>query len=133
MSTRSSAYFVFFKQQTAYDVRSSDWSSDVCSSDLNASTRTTLICSSRGRVSTWPGLTWVDDRSTTRPFSLTCLLSQSACATVRDFVRRAHQNHLSSRNACSAPHFSYPVPHPARTTKGEPQSSRGLRPTAPRG
>src|SRR3546814_9401961 len=28
--------FVFFKQKTAYDVRISDWSSDVCSSDLGA-------------------------------------------------------------------------------------------------
>src|SRR3546814_2417868 len=27
--------FFFFKQKTAYDVRISDWSSDVCSSDLN--------------------------------------------------------------------------------------------------
>src|SRR3546814_3874700 len=27
-------YFFFFKQKTAYDVRISDWSSDVCSSDL---------------------------------------------------------------------------------------------------
>src|SRR3546814_1284660 len=27
-------FFVFFKQRTAYDVRISDWSSDVCSSDL---------------------------------------------------------------------------------------------------
>src|SRR3546814_1958080 len=26
----------FFKQKTAYEVRSSDWSSDVCSSDLDA-------------------------------------------------------------------------------------------------
>src|SRR3546814_3107281 len=26
----------FFKQKTAYDVRISDWSSDVCSSDLQA-------------------------------------------------------------------------------------------------
>src|SRR3546814_2451231 len=26
--------FCFFKQQTAYEVRISDWSSDVCSSDL---------------------------------------------------------------------------------------------------
>src|SRR3546814_2977188 len=28
--------FFFFKQKTAYDVRISDWSSDVCSSDLTA-------------------------------------------------------------------------------------------------
>src|SRR3546814_10328761 len=27
--------FLFFKQKTAYEVRISDWSSDVCSSDLN--------------------------------------------------------------------------------------------------
>src|SRR3546814_2048463 len=27
--------FFFFKQNTAYEVRISDWSSDVCSSDLN--------------------------------------------------------------------------------------------------
>src|SRR3546814_15892354 len=27
--------FVFFKQKTAYDLRISDWISDVCSSDLN--------------------------------------------------------------------------------------------------
>src|SRR3546814_13506297 len=29
-------YFVFFKQKTAYEMRISDWSSDVCSSDLAA-------------------------------------------------------------------------------------------------
>src|SRR3546814_6733663 len=28
-------FFFFFKQKTAYDLRISDWSSDVCSSDLN--------------------------------------------------------------------------------------------------
>src|SRR3546814_2490145 len=27
-------YFVLFKQKTAYEMRISDWSSDVCSSDL---------------------------------------------------------------------------------------------------
>src|SRR3546814_2428841 len=31
--------FVFFKQKTAYDMRISDWSSDVCSSDLNKAQR----------------------------------------------------------------------------------------------
>src|SRR3546814_17321354 len=29
--------FFFFKQKTAYEMRISDWSSDVCSSDLSAS------------------------------------------------------------------------------------------------
>src|SRR3546814_7253578 len=31
--------FFFFKQKTAYEVRISDWSSDVCSSDLNVTKR----------------------------------------------------------------------------------------------
>src|SRR3546814_7924153 len=30
-------YFFFFKQKTAYEMRISDWSSDVCSSDLGNS------------------------------------------------------------------------------------------------
>src|SRR3546814_2708404 len=30
-------YFFFFKQKTAYEMRISDWSSDVCSSDLDKS------------------------------------------------------------------------------------------------
>src|SRR3546814_10290383 len=34
--------FVFFKQKTAYEMRISDWSSDVCSSDLIASTNSTV-------------------------------------------------------------------------------------------
>src|SRR3546814_5180421 len=31
-------FFFFFKQKTAYEMRISDWSSDVCSSDLNFTT-----------------------------------------------------------------------------------------------
>src|SRR3546814_6202046 len=30
-----SLFFFFFKQKTAYEMRISDWSSDVCSSDLH--------------------------------------------------------------------------------------------------
>src|SRR3546814_5853194 len=37
-------FFFFFKQKTAYEMRISDWSSDVCSSDLN------LVS---GRLLTW--------------------------------------------------------------------------------
>src|SRR3546814_5267322 len=40
--------FFFFKQKTAYEVRISDWSSDVCSSDLGDSP---IICRPRGRRS----------------------------------------------------------------------------------
>src|SRR3546814_18096377 len=34
MCSRPFAVFLFFKQKTAYELRISDWSSDVCSSDL---------------------------------------------------------------------------------------------------
>src|SRR3546814_7408683 len=34
-----SFYFFFFKQKTAYEMRISDWSSDVCSSDLHRRAR----------------------------------------------------------------------------------------------
>src|SRR3546814_4805729 len=33
-----SVFFFFFKQKTAYEMRISDWSSDVCSSDLETKT-----------------------------------------------------------------------------------------------
>src|SRR3546814_6630344 len=34
------SFFFFFKQKTAYEMRISDWSSDVCSSDLNVQLNT---------------------------------------------------------------------------------------------
>src|SRR3546814_5669605 len=42
-------FFFFFKQKTAYEMRISDWSSDVCSSDLlpAASSRQPLVARSR--------------------------------------------------------------------------------------
>src|SRR3546814_618046 len=36
-------FFFFFKQKTAYEVRISDWSSDVCSSDLLAALRSRVV------------------------------------------------------------------------------------------
>src|SRR3546814_7736339 len=38
----------FFKQKTAYDMRISDWSSDVCSSDLRARDGLPALSSGRG-------------------------------------------------------------------------------------
>src|SRR3546814_2225390 len=35
--------FFFFKQKTAYEMRISDWSSDVCSSDLSLSSECTEL------------------------------------------------------------------------------------------
>src|SRR3546814_20392681 len=37
-------FFFFFKQKTAYEMRISDWSSDVCSSDLRCSGQRSSDC-----------------------------------------------------------------------------------------
>src|SRR3546814_1664358 len=48
-------FFFFFKQKTAYEMRISDWSSDVCSSDLSSAAswprglRARNSCSTKGR------------------------------------------------------------------------------------
>src|SRR3546814_3185611 len=41
-------FFFFFKQKTAYDMRISDWSSDVCSSDLPLSATKCLVAGKGG-------------------------------------------------------------------------------------
>src|SRR3546814_9899864 len=44
-------FFFFFKQKTAYEMRISDWSSDVCSSDLRKSVSTpTVITAPRAGI-----------------------------------------------------------------------------------
>src|SRR3546814_20404969 len=42
-------FFFFFKQKTAYEMRISDWSSDVCSSDLRPAARRRLALEGGGR------------------------------------------------------------------------------------
>src|SRR3546814_5329589 len=46
--------FFFFKQNTAYELRISDWSSDVCSSDLNVRYRRKPVAPSRLHLSVKP-------------------------------------------------------------------------------
>src|SRR3546814_12131666 len=41
--------FFFFKQKTAYEMRISDWSSDVCSSDLDPAPGVAKLCPAFGR------------------------------------------------------------------------------------
>src|SRR3546814_5008299 len=48
--------FFFFKQKTAYEMRISDWSSDVCSSDLPARGRQQLLRPPRRAVEVQPEL-----------------------------------------------------------------------------
>src|SRR3546814_9708966 len=44
----TSVLFFFFKQKTAYEMRISDWSSDVCSSDLLDSGRVMITSQNHG-------------------------------------------------------------------------------------
>src|SRR3546814_8859038 len=43
MRVRLLCFSVFFKQKTAYEMRISDWSSDVCSSDLTRDCRVNAL------------------------------------------------------------------------------------------
>src|SRR3546814_4918503 len=43
-------FFFFCKQKTAYEMRISDWSSDVCSSDLRSPASTATIISRSGKA-----------------------------------------------------------------------------------
>src|SRR3546814_8121653 len=42
--------FFFFKQKTAYEMRISDWSSDVCSSDLFETSEVRFVLGASGEV-----------------------------------------------------------------------------------
>src|SRR3546814_10204465 len=56
-------YFFFFKQKTAYEMRISDWSSDVCSSDLPGEHRQTHPDIARRSCRTSGHLAWPDRSS----------------------------------------------------------------------
>src|SRR3546814_13023886 len=43
-------YFFFFKQKTAYEMRISDWSSDVCASDLLALVASAIASGARAQA-----------------------------------------------------------------------------------
>src|SRR3546814_2574000 len=47
-------FFFFFKQKTAYEMRISDWSSDVCSSDLLGGGCDRARGRCRARLAAWP-------------------------------------------------------------------------------
>src|SRR3546814_7082310 len=51
--------FFFFKQKTAYDMRISDWSSDVCSSDLRSVMARAATTTTRRRANGKPQVPFV--------------------------------------------------------------------------
>src|SRR3546814_9460261 len=58
--------YFFFKQKTAYEMRISDWSSDVCSSDLYLPSMTAFLSHAFIHASVTP---WASDGRKARKFS----------------------------------------------------------------
>src|SRR3546814_16941310 len=99
----------FFKQKTAYEMRISDWSSDVCSSDLTRRP-SALTCASCA-------LLWVCSASRDRPtllMSATALMSssQKAAAILSQRVRESRSDGAWGRVMAASPRAGL---RPART------------------
>src|SRR3546814_3737581 len=74
--------FVFFKHQTAYEMRMSDWSSDGCSSDL---------C--RGHALTWAGR---DDRRAPH-FQTSSFCRSESIMKIRNSLKSLKDRHRDNR------------------------------------
>src|SRR3546814_8729845 len=75
--------FFFFKQKTAYEMRISDWSSDVCSSDLVPGSKVMLCRREGGKIlnclsmpamtpAEWRARITSQDRKSAAPFDQRC-------------------------------------------------------------
>src|SRR3546814_4060448 len=84
-----SCCFFFFKQKTAYELRISDWSSDVCSSDLVATARATLRSAEREarRYAALQGVVSDQDRDTRRAAAEEARARLSQAIADRDLAR----------------------------------------------
>src|SRR5213596_33604 len=76
-------FFFFFKQKTAYEIRPCDWSSDVCSSDLEDLLQETLLAA-------WRGLERFDGRSSLRAW-LYRIATNRCLNALRDRGRRPRE------------------------------------------
>src|SRR5919198_6129766 len=80
------SFFFFFKQKTAYDIVSRDWSSDVCSSDLRD-------LEGQAREITWPEVEFYEARIPRAPRDLILLSGvepsmrwRTFCASIVDLA-----------------------------------------------
>src|SRR3546814_18292794 len=88
----------FFKQKTAYEMRISDWSSDVCSSDLLG-----FVC-----------MAWVLPRGEHHPIEL-ALMSSAALTALRSEERRVGKECVSTcRSRWSPYHLKKKLNNTAR-------------------
>src|SRR3546814_6384248 len=75
--------FFFFKQKTAYEMRISDWSSDVCSSDLPSSGTSKFNVSEKGPepIPVFPNIP-VDPSNTMNAAAFACVEVVKAAAII---------------------------------------------------
>src|SRR3546814_2169299 len=85
-----SELFFFFKQKTAYEMRISDWSSDVCSSDLHRMLSSKIVPGS-GR-----GHRPADRQCDRRPYAATACrhLAAAGICRFRDTLEPFFQKHV---------------------------------------
>src|SRR3546814_5492739 len=109
--------FFFFNQKTAYEMRISDWSSDVCSSDLSSKCITgTRLMRPPERPSSWAKRQRGDEAlrlPTTRRAAATASLAQERAATLvlrrcvadqsRAIIRSSLQPKASASKLATAP------------------------------
>src|SRR3546814_5594289 len=88
--------FFFFKQKTAYEMRISDWSSDVCSSDLrNAGHLCALLLGPRLSGQT-PGAARNPDRSAAGGYAFRRRVKDAPAARLRSEERRVGKECVST-------------------------------------
>src|SRR3546814_11349359 len=114
--------FFFFKQKTAYEMRISDWSSDVCSSDLARSGESELGCLISSSHLTKIGACndrslRSEERRVGKECVSTCRSRWSQCHEQKKQETQTHGNkrstHHSSRYPQYAPH-NYPNDNTAK-------------------
>src|SRR3546814_9583462 len=88
-------FFFFFKQKTAYEVCISDWSSDVCSSDLGIRFQpvTTQHAKCRGHALTWAGR---DDRRAPH-FQTSSFCRSESIMKIRNSLKSLKDRHRDNR------------------------------------
>src|SRR3546814_10636137 len=83
--------FFFFKQKTAYEMRISDWSSDVCSSDLLAET---VPLGGKGRSDRSREARWQRERKVKRSSSMEYLRAYSRTLSKPRHKRRSEERRV---------------------------------------
>src|SRR3546814_14856882 len=130
--TRSEVLIFFFKQETAYEMRISDWSSDVCSSDLFQLKQhlwrippgvNLLQPQGRCRIWTAPGVDMdhggnrhVQLRTAERRVGKACV---STCRSRRSPTHQQKHTHHNN-HPLHTPSHTHPSPHPHHPSPPHP-------------